>query len=192
MTTWALLAPGPSASAELAQKLRGFKLGVVNCAYQLAPWADFIAAADSAWWRRYPDALKLQAKKFAMSTVKDVKRVSVGPMSICNSGVLAMECAKLEGATRILLFGFDMHGTHFHGPYTNGLRNTAPHQRAQHFKQFADWGRANKKIEVMNCTPRSALQCFPTARLEDFETGISEPAADEAGQGRDVHAGVAT
>ena len=42
MTTWALLAPGPSASAELAERLRGFPLGVVGNAFELAPWADFI------------------------------------------------------------------------------------------------------------------------------------------------------
>jgi hypothetical protein len=191
MTTWALLAPGPSASAELAEKLRGFKLGAVNCAYQLAPWADFIAAADSAWWRKYPDALSLPARKYCMATVEGVKRVSAGPLAVCNSGVTALECAKLEGATKVLLCGFDMHGTHFHGPYTNGLRNTAPHQRTQHCQQFADWAKVNKKIEVFNCTPSSALRCFPMARIEDFEASIPEPAADQAGQGRDVHSGIA-
>ena len=61
MTTWALLAPGPSASAEDAERVRaaGIPLGVIGNAFQLAPWADFLAATDSAWWRKYPEALTL-------------------------------------------------------------------------------------------------------------------------------------
>lgn len=188
MTTWALLAPGPSASAELAQRLRGFKLGAVGCVFQLAPWADFIAASDGSWWRKFPEAKALPGKKFCMSEVADVTRVIVGHASIASSGVLALECAKREGATRILLCGFDMHGSHFFGQYNNGLRNTQPHQREQHFKQFEEWARMNPTLTVLNCTPGSALKTFPAARLED-ETSIFELAPDGAGAGRGVCAG---
>lgn len=166
MTTWALLAPGPSASAEQAEELRGIPLGAIGCAYQLAPWANFIASSDAAWWRKYPEALDLPGKKFCMAegSVERVRVAGVGPMT--NSGVLGLECAKREGATRILLFGFDMHGTHFFGSYTNGLRNTQPHQRQQHLKQFQQWAQVNKNIEVINCTPGSALKCFLRADPE--------------------------
>lgn len=48
MTTWALLAPGPSATAEQAQAARaaGMEIGVVSTAYKLYPGADFICATD--------------------------------------------------------------------------------------------------------------------------------------------------
>jgi len=187
MTTWALLAPGPSASAELARRLRHLPTGAIGNAFQLAPWAAFVAASDAAWWRKYPEA-KAFPERFGMMPIEDVERVSVPQIgAITNSGVLGLEVAKQKGATRILLLGFDMHGAHFFGAYTNGLRNTNEAQRQTHLRQFAEWGRANKRIEVINCTPGSALTCFPTARLD--ETGIFEPAAHEAGQGGGVRPG---
>lgn len=168
MTTWALLAPGPSATKEMAEKVRHLRLGVIGCAFQLAPWADFIAASDRGWWMKHPDALKLDGRKFSMSAFNQTEKISL-PMlgSVCNSGVLALECAKMLGATEILLLGFDMKGSHFFGKYTNGLRNTTPLQRANHMKQYEQWARANKGINVTNCTKGSALTCFPMARLED-------------------------
>lgn len=192
MTTWALLAPGPSASAEQAERVRGagFRLGVVGNAYQLARWADFIAATDAAWWRRNLEAKALAGRKFTMHEVEDVEQIKVPTVGMCNSGVLALECAKNLGATRILLCGFDMHGTHFFGEYTNGLKNTTQQQRSQHLKQYATWAYAHRGIQVLNCTAGSALKTFPAARLED-ETGIFEPAAHEAGQGGDVRPRIA-
>jgi hypothetical protein len=182
---WALLAPGPSAKAELAEKVRGLRLGVIGCAYQLAPWADFIAASDRGWWRNYPDAMELPCQKFSMSQVSGTERVSVSQFgTTCNSGVLALECAKKLGATKILLLGFDMHGTHFFGKYTNGLRNTTTLQRGQHLKQYEQWAYANKGIETINCTPRSALTCFPKASLEDVLDGMATD--PECPEGRDT------
>src|SRR5690606_24203618 len=157
MSTWALLAPGPSASADQAERVRGLRLGVVGCAYQLAPWADFIASTDAAWWRKYPEAKKLPGLKFSMHHVAGVTKVAIPGLGVCNSGVLALECAKRQGASRILLLGFDMHGTHFFGPYTNGLSNTSEAKRRMHLAQYARWAKRNQDIQVINCTEGSAL-----------------------------------
>ena len=189
MTTWALIAPGPSASAEQAAQVleAGIPLGAIGNAFALAPHAQFVAATDGGWWRKHPEAKSLPCRKFTMHTVPDLETVKVsGLYQICNSGVLGLECARLLGASRILLLGFDMHGSHFFGQYTNGLRNTSPGQRKQHLIQYAEWARVHRSIEVINCTPGSALTCFPTARLD--ETGISELAADGAGTGGSVRA----
>jgi hypothetical protein len=195
MTTWALLAPGPSATVEQAELVRsaGIPLGAVSNGFELAPWAEFLAASDGSWWRRHPHAAEFQGEKFCMCELRDAQRVMIPTVgSVCNSGVLGLEVAKKKGATRILLIGFDMHGSHFFGKYTNGLRNTTPTQREQHKKQFREWGRSNKAVDVINCTPKSALECFPVARLEEvIETSILEPAADQAGSGGTVCAGVA-
>lgn len=165
---WALLAPGPSASKEVAEKVRNLRLGVIGCAYQLAPWADFIAASDRGWWRNYPEAMELPGQKFAMAAVNGVERVHINQIgTTCNSGVLALECAKNLGATKIILLGFDMRGTHFFGKYTNGLRNTTETQRRQHFRQYEQWALSNNGIETINCTPNSALGCFPKASLDE-------------------------
>ena len=167
MTTWALLAPGPSASPEVADRLRGFPLGVISNAYQLAPWARFVAATDAKWWRTYPEA-KAVGVSYTMHTVKDCHKIRIPQQGIVNSGVLGLECAKRHGATTILLCGFDMHGTHFFGKYENGLSNTTDKKREVHLRQYAQWGKANPGISVINLTSGSALKCFPTASLDDF------------------------
>lgn len=165
---WALIAPGPSASAEQAERVRHLNVGVVGCAYQLAPWARFIAAADRSWWLKYPETSTLNGRKFSMSTFPDTERVTISYLgSVCNSGVLALEVAKNLGATRILLLGYDMHGSHFFGKYTNGLRNTTPLQRNNHFKQYEQWARTNRDIQVTNCSPGTRLECFPKASLDE-------------------------
>jgi hypothetical protein len=168
MTTWALLAPGPSASTELAESIRHLPTGAVSNAYQLAPWAQFVAASDAAWWRKYPEALKFP-ERYAMAPAGGVERVFSKFGNPCNSGVLALEVVKKKGAKRVILLGFDMHGSHFFGPYTNGLSNTQPYRRRIHLKQYEDWAKANPQISVINCTPGSALTCFPMARIEDVE-----------------------
>ena len=193
MTTWCLLAPGPSATAESAERVRaeGLPLGAITSAFQLAPWADFIAATDSAWWRRHPEALKLPGSKYTMHNVRHVERVKVPGYVAVNSGVLGLECAKRNGATRVMLLGFDMHGTHYFGPYRNGLTNTSEAKRRMHLTQYARWRRANPGIEVINCTPGSALTCFPKASLNDAigsllalggrGTGVPAGACERAG-----------
>jgi hypothetical protein len=170
VTTWALLAPGPSATAEQAEAVHAARipLGVISSAYPLAPHAAFIAATDSKWWRAYPDALKSPAKKFTMHSVRGVEHVRIRGFNAANSGVLGLEVAKRQGATRILLLGFDMHGTHFFGRYTNGLTNTVEKRRRIHLQQYLAWSRRNPAVEVINCTPGSALECFPRADVNEF------------------------
>lgn len=177
MTTWVLLAPGPSARAEDAQALRQYPLGAVGCAYQLAPWAAFVASSDAAWWRSYPDVYQLGAKRYCMgSSVKEAEKIELPQLgAVVNSGVLALECAKRAGATRILLLGFDMHGTHFFGPYTNGLRNAQPNQRSNHMKQYEHWAKVNRKFEVLNLTKGSALTCFPKGELDACVAELTAP-----------------
>ena len=82
----------------------------------------------------------------AMHHVAGVTKVTIPRLGVCNSGVLSLECAKRQGAKRILLLGFDMRGSHFFGPYTNGLSNTTEAKRRNHLKQYEAWGKANPGI----------------------------------------------
>lgn len=178
---WHLLAPGPSACIKTADMLRGFYVGVVSNAFELAPWADFLAASDRAWWQKHPQAKEFEGKRFSCHQYHGVERVQIPTI---NSGVLAMECAKREGATRIYLHGYDMHGTHFFGPYKNGLSNTPPDKRQRHLKQFKKWATSNRKIEVINCTQGSALTCF---KVEDAEDVFRKASKSEPIRVRGVH-----
>ncbi len=170
MTLWCLVAPGPSASAEDVARVAsaGIPIGAVGNGFELSESPEFIAASDAAWWRNYPAAKKLPGKKFSMHEVREVERVRVPGWSICNSGVLGLECAKREGAKKILLIGFDMHGTHFFGKYTNGLANTNEIKRRLHLKQYEDWASKNLEINVVNCTEGSSLKSFPMGHIASF------------------------
>ena len=162
------MAPGPSATRADAELCAGLPIGAVGNAFSLIDSPAFIAAADRAWWRAHPEALQVPCQKYAMSEVREVERVHIPQLgSVCNSGVLGLECAVRLGYKRIILLGYDMHGSHYFGQYTNGLRNTTPSQRQQHFRQYDQWARMNKGVEVVNCSRKTALTCFPTARLED-------------------------
>lgn len=182
MTTFALLAPGDSLTVEQCEAVRGRvdKVIAVSDAYRLAPWADVIVANDAAWWRLRPDARLIPLRYSANPNVDGVEQVKkfgtvIGRGS--NSGVLAMWVARMLGAKRMLLIGFDMKGTHFFGPHKDDLHNTTPEQ----FNDFKTYFVKMKEIldgddiEVINCTPKSALKCFRMAPL-DVALGMREAA----------------
>ncbi len=154
-----LLGPGPSASASLAERLRGRRVGVVSNAFELAPWAEFLAASDRQWWDKYPEARQFAGARYSSHRIGGVIKLP-GALTNWNSGVLALAVAAHLGAALVRLHGFDMHGTHFFGPYSNGLTNTAPHRREIHKQQFALWASQNPHVRVVNCTAGSALRCF--------------------------------
>jgi hypothetical protein len=147
---------------------------VVCDAYRLAPWADVLVAQDSQWWRKRPDACTFAGRKFSANPnvpcVEQIKENSTLIGRATNSGVMGLHVAIKLGAKRIIMLGFDMQGSHFFGPYTDGLKNTT----AARFRVFASFfERMNKDIcvpqgiQVVNCTPGTALKCFPMMPLEE-------------------------
>lgn len=182
MTLAILLAPGPSMSRELADSVRGRAMvGVITSAWPLAPWADFLAATDASWWRKTPEAVGFAGRKFSPGSVSGVEKVRLP----CDrsSLVVGMEVAKLLGATKIALLGVDHHGTHFFGPYTNGCRNTSLKRRGDHAAQYAHWAKRNAGIEIVNCTPGSALTVFQLAQIEDVLRAADLGAVNLVGDG---------
>lgn len=180
MTLAVLLAPGPSMSRDLAESVRGRAMvGAITSAWTLAPWADFLAATDIKWWGKNPDAKNFAGRKFSPNQIAGVERVRLTPDR--SSLVVGMEVAKMMGATKIALLGVDHHGTHFFGPYTDGCKNTSLKRRGDHAIQYAIWSRRNPEIEIVNCTPGTALTVFPVRNIEDV--------LNEAGR-RSIHPGL--
>lgn len=173
MATWAVLATGQSMSQEIADSVRGkCKVAAVSDAIELAPWADCLVSADGSWWRHKKP--EFAGPKYTLATVPDTERVVDTPMGT-NSGLLALRVAVMLGATRVLLLGIDLHGTHYFGPHTGALKNTTP-QRMETFKQqFASYKPRN--VEIWNCSPSSHLMAYPKANLEQVLEGMAEPAA---------------
>ena len=99
---------------------------VTNNTRELAPWADVLYAADCHWWRHYPDALEFAGVKVtadertADQRVRLLRRTGTdgydpelgNVRTGGNTGYQCIHLAMQAGAARILLFGFDMRGSH--------------------------------------------------------------------------------
>jgi hypothetical protein len=175
---FAILATGPSMSLDIARSVMG-KCSVlaVSDAFRLAPWADGLVSQDAAWWREHPDALQFPGRRFSGAQVDGVEKVPYeGAVAHgSNSGLLACHVAVKLGARKILLCGFDMKGSHFFGPHPEPLKNTKPARFdvfQEQFRRFRPRG-----VEVLNCTPGSALKAYANANLEDQLVACTVPAA---------------
>lgn len=174
--TWVLLAPGESLTQAQCDLVRGkCKVLAVGDAYRLAPWADALVHNDAHWWQKRPDTVNFPGLKFTVNpNVGHAKRVAEYDSIVTrasNSGVLGIYCARNLGAKHILLLGYDMHGSHFFGPHTDGLRNTTPSRFATFMTYFDRIQRellSKEGIQVYNCTPGSALKVFPHRDLEEM------------------------
>ena len=187
-------ATGPSLTEAVAQRCQGLRVLAVNDAYRLMPFAEVLYCCDAEWWhlhqgcpgflgekwsshsvRPLPENDKATtAEKYGLRLVagRDGEGFSMDPGVIhygSTSGFQAINLALLMGAKRVLLVGFDMHsrnGRHFFGdhpaPLVNALRyeGTVPE-----FRRAAE--SLPPGIEIINCTPGSALDCFPMVSLED-------------------------
>lgn len=162
-----MLGTGPSMSQATADSLRDRCRVIAVCnAYLLAPWAEALVCADRAWWRVHPDAENFAGRKFTLGKVRGGEKLLVNDEfpADSNSGYRAMGVARDLGATRIVLIGFDMHGSHYFGRHPSPLRNTAPAGFRRHLAQFQRW---RGGCEVVNCTPGSALTQFRFGSLDD-------------------------
>ncbi len=91
-----------------------------------------------------------------------------------NSGYQAIGLAVHLGVKRIILLGYDMKfgpegQVHHHGDHPKGMNNPAAGLFSAWIERFKtivpDLERAG--VEIINCTPGSALKCFPAAKLEE-------------------------
>lgn len=165
-----------------------FRTIAVNDAWRLAPWADLLYACDFAWWDHHggvPDFRGAKVSQDQRCPLKwpEILRIrgehrpglSLDPDCIhfgSNSGYQALNLAVLLGAKRIVLLGFDMKPApdgrrHWFGNHPGALHRHSPYgDWIRNFRTtLPDLERAG--VEVINCTPGSALDCFPSARMED-------------------------
>lgn len=177
-----VIAPGESLTREQCDAVVGAGLIVAVCdAYRMIEHCYAICATDRAWWRARTEVMSLPCRKFSVHEMDGIERVErndhIGTDS--SSGVLGLWVAKLLGAKRILMLGFDNRGGHFFGPYVPPLKNTAPHRFATFAHQFTHLRNRFKLdgIECINCTPGTALEAFPKLTLEEGLEWISSKSA---------------
>jgi hypothetical protein len=92
-----------------------------------------------------------------------------------NSGFAAVNFTMHCGVRRVLLVGFDMRKVagqgHFFGEHPAPLRNTVNYGKyVREFEKAA--AKPYPGVEIINCTPNSALTCFPYV---DLATALALP-----------------
>lgn len=172
MTTWAVLASGPSLTQSDVDRVRHLPCIAVSDAYVMAPWAQVLLSMDKAWWEeKRPTFAGRKMCAHAPKDVEGVERITAHLSSI-NSGAAAIFQASTMGATKIILLGFDMsnkNGSHFFGKHLPPLKETTEVRFKVFHAQFKTlaWQMTNRGVFVVNCTPGTALEAFPVSTLAE-------------------------
>lgn len=183
--TVAIFASGPSMCVEDAEAVRGTcrTIAINNQSFDCAPWADVIWGSDYKWWREYWARIeslpgrKLTVRQGEVHRGVDHLEISHAVFDdrpeylSCggNSGYAALCLAAKLGASRMLLYGFDMrkvNGRARRFDYPPDLNANGRYQHwAANFDRLAPQLKA-RHVSVINCTPGSALRCFPFEQQE--------------------------
>lgn len=158
----------------------------VNDTVRLAPWADVLYAADGKWWRRFAGMPDFRGLKYsimantgtrptAQAEFRDIRilrntgtsGLELEPDALrtgCNSGYQAINLAVHLGARQILLLGYDMHGDHFFGSHPD--KTKPPFALCLPMFPTLVAPLAEAGVSIVNCTPGSAITCFPMGTLD--------------------------
>lgn len=188
--TCVIAASGPSltdAQCRVAED-SGVRIIAVNTTYKKfsvsAPMVVY--ACDYLWWRHHhaaiPKALharcwtqdRSSAERFNLKFVRQASRPGLGEKVLQvngNSGFGAINLAYLFGCRRILLIGFDMKlgakgERHWHADHPAPLVQHQPFGEWLHKAEVLAKDLKATGVEVINCTPGSALTVFPMGTLE--------------------------
>lgn len=177
-----------SPAVAAAVRAAGIPAVAVNRTHELAPWADILVGNDAVWWKlieneaalRFP-GIKVCCGDSPIRAVKSLRNTGVDgfdPDPACvrtggNGGYTALHIVAHAGAARALLCGFDMHGEHWHEPHR--VKNPTRQSFERWIVRFNTVA-AKLPLEVVNCTPGSALKCFPFVDLHDALAACAVPA----------------
>lgn len=161
--TVVIAASGPSQNAADLSLCRGVKVMAINETWRLAPFCDVLYACDARWWRvRGPqiDCLKVSGEPH--EGCHNVNAKDWIPKGGNNSGYQALALAMAWGARRVILTGYDMQGTHWHGRHEGNNPNEGHFRRW--VKAFAEM---TTTCEVLNASRVSRITAFPKVTLEE-------------------------
>lgn len=117
----------------------------------------------------YPDVFQITVDK-GKDRILDDEVCVVGDGG--NSSFQAANLAVQFGIKRLLLVGVDMrldHGVHWHGRHPHFLNNPSP-VNIDRWRRIFDLNAprfAELGVEVINCSPISALQAYPKMTLRE-------------------------
>lgn len=188
---WAVLvATGPTLTDDDARLVDKYRRHVwllgCNDAYRMFPDLNVLYACDPQWWNYHGEACRrLPAQKwtqdegaatahklnhipgeYEVNLSTNADKIHFGN----NSGYQLINLAYLMGIRHMMLIGYTMRVTlatgekkqHFFGPHPAAMRNIGDY--TQFVSQFNTI--KVKDLEIINCTPESAVNCFPKETLE--------------------------
>jgi hypothetical protein len=187
----AIVAGGPSLVGFDWEQLRGVPAIAINRAYEVMPFAPVLWWTDAKFWRGHHAGI--EAHRAIWKATCQVGYQGIEPLpswvtqyrftetggfdpdpknlrSGNNSAYAAMHLAAHLGARRLVLLGVDMrHGaggaTHFHGGYgTPHLEENLARYMVPFFDTLAA-PLAERKVEVINASPESALTVWPRCSI---------------------------
>lgn len=185
-----VLASGPSLDPSQVARAMAADVEViaVNSTFRMAPMADVVYAGDFLWWKTHINEARravsmstqfwtqdsTAAERYGLNRIKGVNRPGLGLNAIHangNSGFQAINLAYLFGCRRVLLLGFDMKlgpngERHWHPDHPGPLMQAQTFEEWRHKSTLLARDLVAEGCEVINCTPGSALTCFPMSTIE--------------------------
>lgn len=189
--TCVILASGPSLTDEqvwTADESKAKLIAINSTAFRRSLFPSVVYAGDFLWLKVNMPMVRAQmprapvwtcdrtaAERYQLNWVKGVNALGLGRgphmHTNGNSGAQAINLAYLFGCRRILLLGFDMRlgpkgEKHWHPDHPSPLMQGMC---------FGDWihkfnhlavDLKKEGVSVVNCTPGSALTCFPMSTIE--------------------------
>lgn len=182
---------GPEVYSPYMSVLYDKHIIAVNMAYKIGPWIDCVFFGDSGFAKLNNfEVLKFKGLKVTSAdqlekyshVLKIVGRDRKKPLGITdnpnllswnfNSGGAAINLAYHFGVKKIILLGFDMkldagNNQHWHKYYVSNQK-TVQATMKQHLKGFPHIANDLKgKIEILNCSPVSAITVFPKVSIKE-------------------------
>lgn len=183
-----------------AKAARKVRVIAVNDAVYPLWFADIVYAADASWWDEHRGLPGYRGEKWSshghlahnnklpaaeryglyLIRGEDGERFSANPSVIHygeNSGFQAINiaCHAVEWDGLVILVGFDMKMTggrrHFFGDHPAGLRSTQQGYNRWPGLMAKAAAAMPKTMRIVNCTPESALDCFPFMPLDAALSG---------------------
>lgn len=175
---------GPSLTIDQVALCAGLPKVGVNDAYRIAD-LDVLYACDYEWWKAHAGVPSFggpkvtlsdrAAHEFGLHWLRETGQMGYDPDPTAlrtgeNGGYQALHLAAHMGATRILLLGYDMQPapgrSHWFGDHPGKMNKRSPYRSFQfHFGTIVaplhELG-----VEVINCSPGSALKAFSCMSIE--------------------------
>ena len=166
----------------------------VNDTIFVAWWADWLHSCDIKWWT-WHRATATKFKGIKTTLTESVPRgwgvslLRTKPIPK-NTGELggfpdepdmiagggnganqAIQCGVKAGGKRVILLGVDMKSgegdkPHWFGEHEDGVRSDYVNDMMPYFETLIE-PLKERGVEIINCSPNSALDCFPKAKLTE-------------------------